>query len=212
MAVLTINWGSDSRVSPRNAVITANEADEQQKENADAPKPHADKAMLVYVQDNSTEEQAFDKIEKVVLADDKVAIGSNAFRCVKISAEDAEKDPLLQGKELPRFVFLSPSYDVVEVLEGRKISVSGMYGAMKKAAKASYSTDFDKNVRALLKLLNEFDKINNERKVLDAKIERETKPTPADERKFAEAKKELDERQSKAEDERKELLSFEIRV
>jgi hypothetical protein len=210
MAVLTINWGSESRVSPQTAAITASDTDGAQSD--EAKKPRTDKAMIVYVMDNSTEEEAFDKIEKVVLADDKVAIGSNAFRCVKVTAEDAEKDPLLQGKDLPRFVFLTPEYEVVQTLEGKKISVSAMYGAMKKTAKSSYEQDFDKNVRALLKLLNEFDKINNERKVLEAKAEREDKPTPAEERKLADARKELDERQAKADAEKKELLAFQLRA
>jgi hypothetical protein len=169
--------------------------------------------MLVYVVAPRDSESGFDEIDSVILSDDKIAVGAKAFRCVKMTPEDAEKDPIVSdnGKEVPRFVLITPDYDYVKVVEGSHLGVSGMYSAMKTVAGKSYKTNFDRNVRALVKLLNEFDKIANERKLLEDKAGRNDKPSPADERKLAREREELDKREKEANEQRDSLLKFELR-
>ncbi|MHC5011443.1 MAG: hypothetical protein ACYTG6_10900 [Planctomycetota bacterium] len=210
MAVLTINWESADRVSPMTAAITPSEGEEAAAEEVI---PMASRPLLVYVTPPADAEEGFNKIEQVVLTDDKIAVGTKAFRCIKISAENAAADPLLAeaGKEAPRFVLITPDYEYTKVLEGRRISVSGMYGAMKAVAKKSYRTNFDKNIRNLVKLLNEFDKINNERALIDAKEERLENPTKADLAKIEKAREELAAREREAAERKEELLTFELK-
>jgi hypothetical protein len=215
MAVLSIRWETAERISPVTAAVTPREGEEAAAPEAPV-RAAATKPMWIYVtaagSGGTTGE--FDKIESVVLTDDKIAVGANAFRCIKMTPEAVEADPLLAeaGSEVPRFIFVSHDYQEVDVLEGRKISVSGTYAAMKGAAKASYTTNFDKNVRALVKLLNEFDKINNERGLLDAKAERLKDPTQADTRKIDQEREALAEREKAANEERDALLKFELRA
>lgn len=211
MAVLNIRWETSSRISPQTAAVTPREDEEASEEEAE-PRL-ANKPIWIYVTAGG-ESGGFDKIENVILTDDKIAVGANAFRCVKMTQEQVENDPLLAeaGKDVPRFIFVSHDYETVKPLEGRRISVSGTYSTMKKVAKKSYKTNFDKNVRSLVKLLNEFDKINNERGLLDAKEERMKNPTPADTRKLAKEREELDEREKKANERRDDLMSFELRT
>jgi hypothetical protein len=214
MAVLTIKWGSADRVSPYSAAVTPRDSEEGAADAAAPPAPPAgDRPIWVYVASGASTE-GFDKVESVVLTDDKIAVGSNAFRCVKMTPEQAASDPLLAGtgSAVPRFVFVSHDYQTVEVLHGRTISVSGTYGAMKKVAKKSYETNFDKNVRALVKLLNEFDKIANERGLLDAKVERDPNASPADQRKIAQERDALAAREKEANALRDELLRFQLRT
>lgn len=215
MAVLSIRWESTSRVTPETAAVTTPaEGEEVSEEIEEAQKPMADKAMLVYIVDESVSNE-FDKVESVILTDDKVAVGTKAFRCIKVPSSQAESDPLLadNGRETPRFVLITPDYETVKVVEGSRLSVSGLYSAMKSVAKKSYEQNFDKNIRELVRLLNEFDKINNERGLLDAKVERMgDKVTPSDERKIAREREELAERETEANEARDELLTFELKA
>ena len=200
MAVLNINWGALEKVAPATAALTGEQADAEQT------LPRLDKALMVYIvaPGDATAEQ---KIDKVALDPDNVRIGSQFFRCVKVTPENAAKDRLLSenGKEEPRFVFVTPDYEVAAVVEG-KISGKKLYAAMTKAAKKSYDGKFDKNVSALRKLLNEFDKIENEREVLTQKEGRGVNDAEA--RKIAKERAELDERHEKATKQKQELLEI----
>ena len=59
----------------------------------------------------------------------------------------------------------------------------------------------------MLKVLNEFDKIANERKVLAAKISRK-----GEDKKTERTQKELDEREEKAQAKHKELLVYDLKA
>jgi hypothetical protein len=135
--------------------------------------------------------------------------------CVKVSPSAAEEDPILskQGKEVPRFVFISPDWSEIDVVEGRKVSVSGVYNVMKSFAKKYIQGNFDKDVRELRDILNEFDKIANERKLLDEKQKREgDDATPATLKKIERERAELDEREKKANEKRDAILKFEVKT
>jgi hypothetical protein len=217
MAVLSIGWQPAARVAPAEdaAVVTPSDGENGGKSGegdkpADPPRRLADKPMLVYVADASGTE-GFDKVEKVVLTDDKVVIGSHAFRCIKMTPEQAAQDPILAtaGKETPRIVLVSADYKDTVVLEGGKLSVGGLWSAMQTAYGKFYEGSLEKNVKALLKVLNEFDKIANERKVQDAKEAREDKPSAADKAEWKKLHEELDAREKKASKERDTLMKFE---
>lgn len=192
------------RVSPQEAVVTGSE------EGKTDPTP-ADKPFFIYVTDGSDEGPA-DKIEKVILDDNKVLVGMHFFTCVKMTPEQVANDPLLSGKsDDPRyFLFVSRDYEDVKVVDGNKMKTSQVVKMMKKFAKKAYKTNFDRTVKAVLKLLNEYDKVNNSRKVLEAK-----KAKDPSERELKEIEKELAdlaEEQKTLEEQEKELLNLELRT
>ena len=207
MAVLSIHWESIDRVSPKTAVVTGSEA-------ADAEKTepvHLDKAMVVYIVEQG--DAAAIKIDKIALDGDKVRVGSNFFRCVKISPTKAQEDGVIAefADKAPCFVFVSTSLDVVEKLHGKKISGSKIFKAMEKTAKKSYDKlNLGKNVKSMLKVLNELDKIAGERGVLDEKEARG--PNPGEMKKIAKERKELDERQEEALESKKDLLDIKLKI
>ena len=173
----------------------------------------ADKPMFIYVTDGASD-GGFDKVEKVILDDNKVLVGMKAFKCVKMSPSDVNDDPLLasEGKELPRFLFVSRDYSKVKVVEGSRMKTKNVYNMMKKFASKEYKTNFDKQIKATLKLLIEFDKINGAMKTLKAKEARlGSDITKGEAKKIAAEKEELEERQKAADDKRKTLQTFELK-
>lgn len=205
MAVLRITWKTEAHVSPSTATVTEREGEDEEAAGTESEKPRADKPMLVWIQD-PVDEEANEKIARVVLDPDKIRVGCSFFACVKMTAEAAEADPLLaeSGRKFPRMVFISPDYRIVKVLEG-KITSSKLYGAMKKAAGKAYKGNFDKNVKRVIKLLGELDKIDNERRILAKKEEKDLKPAQV--KKIAKEREELDEREKEALEKRSELLN-----
>ncbi|MFM8386829.1 MAG: hypothetical protein ACKOCB_08450 [Planctomycetia bacterium] len=211
MAVLNIGWKSLARVAPKTVAVTTPKEGESASEPAEkVPAPRADKPMLVYVA-SPTPAEGFDKVEKVVLTEDKIVIGSKAFTCVRMSDEQAAQDPILAaaGKETPRIVIISADYQDVESIEGDKISIGRMWDAMKASYKAHYKGDLEKMTKSMLKVLGEFDKIANERKILEEKKSRAEKPSDADKKEWDKEAKELAEREKDANAERDALLKLE---
>jgi hypothetical protein len=208
MAVLNKAWESATRVSPSDAVVTGEVADE-----GTAARTLADRPMLVYVTDGSSDGD-FDKVEKVVLQDNKVCVGMWAFKCVKMNPDDVKNDPLLSEDfdEAPAFIFVSRDYEDVKVLDGNKLKTSTVYGTMAKFAKKAYKTSFEKNVKATLKVLIEFDKINNGLKRLAEKEQRAGADiSDRDKDEIAKERTELEAAQKAAEAERDQLLGFELK-
>src|SRR5262245_36692753 len=120
MAVLQIRWQSLARVAPKKAAVTTPAEGQQGDAPIEAPKPQrAEKPIFVYVTDPAAAE-TFDKVEKVVMTEDKVVIGTKAFICVKMTPEQAAADELVNanGKAVPRILLVSADYTDVEVIEG----------------------------------------------------------------------------------------------
>jgi hypothetical protein len=162
-----VTWDTNTkRVAPSDAVATA--SDEEAKDEAEAPveKPRADKPILVFIE-SPGDTDANDKIAKLVFDNNKVILGARFFKCIRMSAADAENDPILSeaGKRLPRIVMLTPDYEVGKVVDG-KVSSSNVYKAMKSVASKSYKGSFERQVKALLKLPADYDSLNAELKVL----------------------------------------------
>ena len=219
MAELTITWEPLDRVpAPPPAKVaskpvvtseasTAAKPDAPSADDSAAPaeevRTSSDKPYLIYVLDANAEKTGFDAVEKVILDDDRVRLGSKAFHAVKMSPEAAKADPLLAekgGKEVPRMILVSADYKTVKALEGATLKLGEVWGGMKATANRFYKQDLDAVVKQLKDVLLEFDKINKERQVLADKEKRlTTKPTtPADNKDIAAKKAELDEREKKA--------------
>lgn len=205
MAVLNIRWETLDRVSPATAAKTGEQAGDE------AEPVRLDRALMVFIHDQG--DAAAEKIEKIAFDPDKVRVGSNYFRCVRVSPTNAKKDPILQefAEDAPCVVFVSTEVEVVEDLDEKKVSGSKIFKAMEKTAKKSYDRlSLGKNVKKMLKVLNELDKIADERSVLEEKEGRD--PSKAELKKIAREKEELDERQEEAIQEKTELLEIELKT
>lgn len=204
-------WSTANRASPVLSGVVTGEEIEAAVEPEDL-KP-ADQPILIYVHDGS-ENEDFEKIENIVLQDFKVAAARNAFRCLKMTPEDVENDPVLagHGEAVSRLLVVDRDWGKIEVIEGKDLSSKKLYTAMKRAANRAYKTKLDKNVKGLLKLLNEFNKINNARKILDEKEKRlGDEISKAEAKKIAKEREELAEAQKEAEELRDKLYTFELK-
>jgi hypothetical protein len=133
-----------------------------------------DQPIIVYVCDEAAGCEGFDKLEEVVLKDEKVALGMKAFKTVKMHPDHADVDPVTEGKgkEVPRMLVIEPTKMKVQVLEKGKLKASTLYKAMQKASNKVYKEKLDKIVKKHLKLLTEQDQLANAEKVLADKIGR----------------------------------------
>ena len=133
-----------------------------------------DKPVIVYVCDEAAGCDGFDKLENVVLKDEKVAIGMKAFKTVKMHPDHAAADPVTAGKgrEVPRMLLIDPTKMKVTVLEKGKLKASGLFAAMKKVSGKVYKENLKKVVDSHIKMLNKQDQLANAMKTIDAKIAR----------------------------------------
>jgi hypothetical protein len=218
MAVLNISWETLSRIPPiEKPVVTGETVSTDESEPAVAPEtPPAkttDKPYFVYVQDPAGG-GSFDTVEKVILADDKVAIGSHAFHMVKMTPEDAAADPVLKGKgkSTPRFMLVTADQKTITVLESDRLKGPGApWDAMVATANKFYKQSLDKTVRELREVLNEYDKINSERSVLDEKEKRlaaDKKTSDADKKDIETKRNALAAREKKAQEQEKALFAM----
>ena len=212
MAELTINWEPLDKVPApemvsNKPVVTgetpASAPTDEPAAPADEVRATADKPYLIYVLDSTAEKAGFDVVEKVILDDDRVRLGSKAFHAVKMSPEAAKADPFLAakgGKEVPRIIFVSADYKTVKPLEGATLKLGEVWGTMKATANRFYKQDLDSVIKDLKGVLGEFDKINKERAVLADKEKRlaDKTMTPADKKDIEAKKAELDAREAKA--------------
>jgi len=130
--------------------------------------------MVVYVTTDDASNNDVRKLEDVCFTDERVAIGAKFFRCVKISAADAAQDRLLKehGDEAPRLLFVKRDYEVVRVLEDRRLSASKINKAMEKLCRAEYRNRYGSMQSKYAKLLNELDRLDDVRAKLAADAER----------------------------------------
>ncbi|MDJ0973013.1 MAG: hypothetical protein QNJ98_00960 [Planctomycetota bacterium] len=130
------------------------------------------KPVLIYVTDG-TESSPFDKIEKVVLIDEKVSIGMWAFETVKMAPDKVRKDKILSAQweedQDRGFIFVSRDTKTIEVIDMKRMSTKTVFETMTTFANAAYKSDFETTLKDVLKVLTEFDKINNKRRRLTNK-------------------------------------------
>ena len=137
----------------------------------------------------------FDKIQSVVFANEKIGLAVKAFKCLRMSGEDAENDPILtgHGKDEPRLLIVNPAKETVKVFEKNKIKVSNLYKEMKKVAGHCYKEKLDKLVKTHFKLLGENDKFGNELKGLKEKETRLAEKGDKGKKKLEELREEMKE-------------------
>jgi len=174
MALLRINWETKSSVAPR-AAVTGSDA----PTDPEAGSRYAKRPMLVYVTSDDATNAISRKLEDVGFADERVAIGSKFFKCIKISTGDALQDRLIKkhGKSTPRLIFLKRDYTVLSVLERRNLSGGKIVKSMARLARAEYKNSFDSMVSTYAKLLNELDRLEGT-KALIADNERRVREKP----------------------------------
>lgn len=202
MRVLTAKWETLSRISP--VVVTGEEAD---TEPVLAAKP-----FFIYVTDGSTEGDS-DKIEKVILDDNKILVGMRVFTCVKMTPEQVAADPALENKSRDTRYFIIVSRDLkeVSVVDGSKLKTSALFKTMKKFASNDYRGNYEKAVKDILKLLNDYDKVNDAKQLLETKRQKEG----LSDGEIAKIEKELAdlaEEQKQLEAREQELLKFELKA
>lgn len=161
------------RISKGGTVVTGDKAKEAES-SSELTLKWGNKPVIVYVCDEAAGCEGFDKIEEVVLKDEKVALGMKAFRTVKMHPDDAALEPVLKdkGKTVPRMMLVDPSKMKVTVIETKKVKASTLYSAMKKTAGKVYKEKLDKVVKSHLKLLTKQDQLANAEKVLNGKVAR----------------------------------------
>jgi hypothetical protein len=207
---LSIQWESLPRISPAApATVTGKSAEEASEPSAVAA---STRPYFVYVTDAGADA---DKVEHVILKDERVALGARAFRAVKMSAEDAAADPLLsKGREIPRFYVVSADAKDVVLLEKGRLSVSAIWDAMRAAAGRTYAQDLESVVKEMRGVVLEFDKIDGERKILEAKKQKlqEKKGSDADMKDVESKLAEVAARQKKAEDRERAIWDLKPRT
>ena len=176
MQDIGIRWVSVEAISnAAKAVVsgdvTSGDASDDKSASREPTLKWTDKPIIVYVCDEAEGCEAFDKIEEIVLKDEKVALGMKAFRTLKMHPDDVENDPLLkdEGKGVPRMIFIEPTKMKFRILEPKKVKASALFSAMKKTAKGFWKESLEKVVKSHLKLMVEQDKLANEIKTLEAK-------------------------------------------
>jgi hypothetical protein len=185
-------------------VITGEAAPQEEVERAPEP---SSKPFFVVVAE--TESDDVTKIENVILKDERVALGARAFRAVRMSPDDAAADPVLAkaGKEPTRVVLVSADWKTVTTLEKNRLSISAIWDAMKAHSQKFYGANLDATVKSMRDLMRDFDKIDGERTVLQAKEDRLKEKNGSDaEVDEVRAKREaLEERQKVAEEKERKL-------
>ena len=156
---LAIEWDVVEEVSPEPAEKTS--AGNQETSRAEKP-------MMVFVRPNEADDKLLLKIEKVVFVSEQVAIGAKFFLPLSITERYANEDPILDTTPdlTPRMVFLKRDYTVHSVLKGKEISASRLLKAMRALVRQEYETDFDKTIKAYVRLLNEKDRLLAQREAL----------------------------------------------
>ena len=186
-----------SAKSTKDVVVTGEEETTTKKvESEKLSLKWGDKPVVVYVVDEAAGSDGFDKLEEVVLKDEKVALGMKGFKTVKMHPDHAELDPLLagKGKTVPRMLIVDPTKMKVKVLEKGKLKASALFSAMKQTSGKVYKEKLDKVVKSHLKLLGKQDQLVNAQKVLDQKAGRLSGESGKKvERELAELKKEREE-------------------
>ena len=227
MAELTINWETLSTVpQPEKAAVGPVVTSETSSAPADdavpadktpAARAGSDKPYFIYVTDGTNAgSTGIDTVEKVILDDDRVKLGSHAFHAVKMTPDDAKADPLLAdkgGKDVPRIIYVTADLTTVKALEGGALKLGEVWSTMKATANRFYKQDLDGVVKDLKSVLIELDKVNNERKVLDDKEKRLAgKANAADTKDIAAKRAELESREKKAMDKKTALWELKTKT
>jgi hypothetical protein len=203
-----VSWERLERLSPKDAVVTGDEAEpENEAENAaEAPSvderildPLLSRPLIVFVHDDpelcdgkcAGACQRYFDIEAQVFGREKILLAMRAFRPIRMTGEQAKAEPLLADVEpaaVPRLVFLDVARGRTVVLDGSRAKASRVYGEMKKMASVFYRERLDTVVKKHQKILGQHDKLAQE----EFRV-REQQSLTTDERRAKKLEKQLDE-------------------
>jgi hypothetical protein len=116
----------------------------------------------VYVRDDSARRVDSEKFETIVLADEKVALGVRAFRCVRMTPSQVASDAILadSGDGTPRVLIVDPAAsDKIRVLESKDLKASKLFKAMESVSNEFWKEALDKVVKTHMQLLSEQDQL-----------------------------------------------------
>ena len=185
--------------------------DEEQKAAPANTSRIAERPMMVYVTSPDPTNRDARKFEDVVLKSEAVAIGAKFFDCIRISEANADEDRLLAkaGRGAPRLVFLNREYKVTGTISGRSLSSSRISKAMNVVVKASYENNYDKMVKAYIKLLTRMDGMESVRqRIADKRTRLATKPNASKLKKLERDQRQYDEDMAEWRKEEQELLTM----
>ena len=194
MAALQINWETIQILAKTDAVVTGSSSAKASDTEAPSPFASLDRPVVVFVADPGVALSDFENLQDVVFKNEKIGLAMKAFRAVRMSPENAEKDPILgrEGKTVPRMMIVDPAKGDVIVLEESKIKTSSLYKAMKTVADRFYKEKIDALVKDHLKILGDHDKLAGEEKILREKETRLTEEGDKSEKDLAELKKAIE--------------------
>jgi hypothetical protein len=217
MAALQIRWVAMPRVAPEGSKVLTG-VDESAPEPEAAAPERAERPFLVYVSDPTITSDDFDKVESVILKDERVALGSRAFTCVRMSPDNASEDPIISkaGKETPRFVLVSADFKTATPIEKNKLSGAALWDGMKATAAKQYKKTLESAVKDMRDVLMDLDKLYGERKTLSDKLarleEKGEKASPAEKKEIAAKLAAIDERQAEVNERQKTLWELETKA
>ena len=174
----------------------------------------AAKPMMIYVTSEDETDTLTSKLEQVVFKSEKLAIASKFFDTIKMSAGDAEQDRLISkaGKKAPRIIFLTRSYGVSKVLQGRSISAGKLTKAMSSLVRKEYKTNFNRMVKEYAKALNELDRLEARQTQINGNRARlAEKPNAGKLKKLDRKQKEYEKDRKAWQEKHDALLSFELK-
>jgi hypothetical protein len=145
----------------------------------------ADKPLLIYLTSDLTEDaQEVKNIESSALKDESVEIGATMFSTIKMNGNKVNDRhqywKTIGGKDLPRFVVVDTTGQKVGSVEGKDVSLTKVFGLMKRAAAKTYKTDLDTIVKETKSVLTDLDRVDARRKALDLKKKNEKNANVAD--------------------------------
>jgi len=203
------------RIAPeepvKEKVVTGEGTAPAAEESAPAAEPaKSDRPFLVYVLDPVGEGADYDKVEKVILQDERVAYGSRAFHAVRMSSEAAKVDPIVgkAGSAAPRFVVVSADFKTAVPLEKSRLTASATWDAMRTAASKFYAAELETTVKEMRSILIEYDKIAGDRKVLTEKKSRLDAKAAGEEKEIDAKLAALEAREQKAKDREQALWTL----
>ncbi len=163
-ARIKIKWRIDIGIDPK-----PDESDKSAEVVAIERSEWAEKPTIIYIPSDDAKDAITAKLESAVFLGEKLAIGAKFFDTVKIAARHALDDRVLTdyATDTPHIIFLKRDYTVHATLQGRQISASKLLKVMKALVRAEYVNDFDKMVREYAKLLNDLDRLEDQRAVLE---------------------------------------------
>jgi len=163
----------------------------------------SNKPSVVWFQD-ITDDQTNTRIEGTIFQNENIGLAMKRFHCFKVNVLDLPEGDL-KKKYLRQigFHFFDPAAEPIgrPLIRGRATSLSSFSGTVDRIWAKSYTMRLREFQKEMKNVLDELDKIDSKKQVLDRKRERlEERPNPRLARAIEKEKAELDERMNEVEE------------